>query len=477
MKRLNVLVIIFIYCLLHALLRLSISPTLSLDESEQFINGSYFSFGYPNQPPLYSWIVFAFSQLFGLNIQTIVFVKYLIIFIFYFSFFKVANSIWDKKTSLIVTGSLLFFPTYSYEFNRDLSHSILVSTMAVITCLYFIRIFQRNKVSDYLLFGLALAFGILSKYNFAFFLLALILTVLSYKEFRLAIFNKKIIFTFIIFFIIVLPHFVWLIYNDFLPFKHAIKEASAGMLSKDLRILSVFAIAYLEILVFSLIFIFLFKLKPFRSLKTTGSIPNEYRFFRYLVFYALIVPLIIIFIFQVGQFTGRWMAPLLFILPLALFSFVNIRENHKRLKMIGYLSLMIFFVVFGIRAIVGFFPDITGKSERIHIRFDNLSFELKKALKEKGINDKELIFLSDKEFLAANVANNFGGAKAYQIDNKQIRIENNNTTKVLLWDAKKQGREIPDKFITLFPSTYFIDIFKIPFNNSFIEIGVAVVQL
>ncbi len=473
-KILDVLMIIFLYCFLNALLRLSISPTMSLDESEQFINGSYFSFGYPNQPPLYSWIVFAISQLIGLNLQAIVFIKYMIIFLFYFSFFLVANSVWDKKTSLIITSSLLFFPTYSYEFNRDLSHSILAATIAVIACLYFIRIFQRNKASDYLLFGFALAFGILSKYNFAFFLLALILTVLSYKDFRLAIFNKKIIFTSIIFFIIILPHFIWLINNDFLLFKHATKEASAGMLSKDLRILSVLASAYLEILIFSLIFIFLFKLKP--SLKTTGSISNEYRFFRYVALYALIVPLIVIFIFQVGQFTGRWMAPLLFILPLAFFSFVDIKENNGRLKMIKYLSLTIFFVVFGIRAIIGFFPDITGKSERIHIRFDNLSFELKKALKEKGIYDNELIFLSDKEFFAANVANNFDGAKAHLIDNKQIWIENNNATKILLWDAKKQGREIPDKFIDLFPSAYFIDIFKIPFNNSPIEIGVAVVR-
>lgn len=138
-------VLIFLYCLLFAVLRLSVSSSMELDESEQFLNGSFFSLGYAHQPPLYSWIVHSMSLLFGMNIQILIVTKYAILFFFYLSFYLIARSFWGRRGSLLITGSLLLFPTYSYEFNRDLSHSILVTAMASITCYLFVRLLQREN--------------------------------------------------------------------------------------------------------------------------------------------------------------------------------------------------------------------------------------------------------------------------------------------------------------------------------------------
>ena len=123
-KDLAVAGIIFLYCFLFAVLRISVSSTMELDEAEQFLNASFFSFGYALQPPLYSWLAYGMSLLFGMNIYTLIILKYLIMVVFYFSFYLIAKSFWNTGVSLLITGTLLLFPTYTYEFNRDLSHSV-----------------------------------------------------------------------------------------------------------------------------------------------------------------------------------------------------------------------------------------------------------------------------------------------------------------------------------------------------------------
>ena len=179
---LAVAAIFFLYCCIYAALRLSVSSTMELDEAEQFLNGSSLSLGYAHQPPLYSWFVYGMAKLFGLNIQTIIATKYIIIFFFYFSFYLIARSFWNMRAALLISGTLLIFPTYSYEFNRDLSHSVLVTAMASITCYLFVRLLRRERTSDYLLLGASIGLGFLSKYNFAFFLLALMLAAVSFHE-------------------------------------------------------------------------------------------------------------------------------------------------------------------------------------------------------------------------------------------------------------------------------------------------------
>jgi 4-amino-4-deoxy-L-arabinose transferase-like glycosyltransferase len=163
--------VIILYCLAYAAIRLLISPTMELSEAEQFLDASAFSFGYNQQAPLYSWIVSGVTLLFGMNIATLTLVKYSLLFSFYFFFYLIARYFWDWKKSLLITGSLLLFSTYSYEVHRDLTHTILVSVLAAITCYLYIRIVRDAKTEYYLLAGISIGLGILSKYNFVFFLM------------------------------------------------------------------------------------------------------------------------------------------------------------------------------------------------------------------------------------------------------------------------------------------------------------------
>jgi len=212
--------VFFLYCLAFAVSRLMISSTMELDEAEQFLLASSFRWGYPAQPPLYSWIVHIVSSISGLNVFTLILTKYSLLFLFYSVFYLTARSLWDAGKSLAVTGSLMLFPLYAYEFNRDLSHSILVTLMAVFTCLVYIRMLTKRTVFSYVFIGVCVALGILSKYNFFLFFIALATASLSMREGRHLIFDKRSLLSILVCMIVLLPHLIWLVQENFSPFYH-----------------------------------------------------------------------------------------------------------------------------------------------------------------------------------------------------------------------------------------------------------------
>ncbi|MFZ2197414.1 MAG: glycosyltransferase family 39 protein [Thermodesulfovibrionales bacterium] len=476
--------IFFLYCCLYAVLRLSISSTMEMDESEQFLDGSFLAFGYARQPPFYSWLVYGMAKLFGLNIQTIIATKYIIMFFFCFSFYLIARSFWNMRTSLLITGTLLIFPTYSYEFNRDLSHSILVTTMASITCYIFVRLLRRGRTSDYLLLGASTGIGFLSKYNFAFFLLALLLAALSLSEGRRAFFNKKIFLSFTSFVLIVSPHVIWLYQNDFLPFRHSLAKADAGVLdlSSAGQIFHVIISSYYGVLVFLMICFIFFGFNISWPNLRHGS-KSRLNFFYYLSLYGLTIPLLVIPIFKTGHFSERWLAPILFSLPLAVFSGAGMQANSRRFKLLGYLCIFIAVAIFAVRSFIGFFPDISGKAERVHTPFRYVSQQLRQELAMRGIDDsRDITIISGNEYLAANVAAWLPGEKKYLLhgDHRIAKSMSGSGVKLLLWEAAKKGEDIPNEYARDFTSVLLLRPSRASFLHSSnlppFVLGAALVQ-
>jgi lipopolysaccharide core galacturonosyltransferase RgtB len=462
--------IIFLYCCLFAVLRLSVSSTMELDEAEQFLNGYFFSLGYAHQPPFYSWIVYGMSMLFGMNIETLTVTKYAIMFFFYFSFYLIARSFWNIRASLLMTGTLLFFPTYSYEFNRDLSHSVLVAAMASITCYLFVRLLRQERPADYLLFGVAIGLGFLSKYNFAFFLSALILAAASFHEGRGVLFNKRIFLSLAACILIVSPHVLWLVQNDFLPFRHAMTKADTGtlQLSSVQEIFNIIASSYSGVLIFLVIFLVFFGFRLSRDDSRSRS-TLCLRLFRYLAVYGLTIPFLVISVLRTGHFSERWLAPLLFILPLAVFSAVDTEANIHRFRLLGYLSIFIAVAILVARSFIGFFPDLAGKVERIHTPFSYVSLQLKQELEEKGIDDlRDLTIIANNEFLAANMVSCLPGAKSFLTGGAHSMVKDvvKTRAKVILWDARKQGADVPEEFARQFPSAHPLRTFRASFLRS-----------
>lgn len=466
--------VIVLYCVAYSVNRLLISPSMELSEAEQFLDAQAFSFGYNQQAPLYSWIAGLISLLFGMNIVTLTAVKYSLLFLLYFFFFLIVRDFWDSKKSLLITGSLLLFPTYSYELHRDLTHTILVSLMAVITCYIYIRAVREAKTLYYLLAGISIGLGILSKYNFIFFLAALLLSSLSCREGRRVVFDRRIFLSILLVILVVLPHLVWLAQENFLSVDYALARSRAGESATNslFNIFSVVGFSYLEVLLFFLFFGFFFH----RYFSMNGNKDNQLlRLFRLLVFYGLMVPLSVAFFLQSCNFSSRWLAPVLFTLPLAMFSLISMDTGKVEFRFFRYLCLFVAIAVLAVRTFVGFFPDVAGKVERIHVPYRVLSQQLIDKLKERGIDDfRNLAVIADADgrdrCIAANIMASMPATKFVPMRNvmtdSSIREDIMERGGIFAFDPSRSGIAPAKRFIAAFPSALRIVTLEAPYLHS-----------
>src|SRR5512137_2063125 len=77
-----------LYFFLHATWRVLLTNSLELDESAQVLLAQTWSWGYGlEQPPLYTWLLRLFFNLFGLNMAALVFFKALLLLSTYYFVF------------------------------------------------------------------------------------------------------------------------------------------------------------------------------------------------------------------------------------------------------------------------------------------------------------------------------------------------------------------------------------------------------
>jgi 4-amino-4-deoxy-L-arabinose transferase-like glycosyltransferase len=68
-------VILTVYFLLHVLIRVLLSPSTDLDESEQIVYGQELLLGYGPAPPLYTWLQLPFFAVFGQGVLALSLLK------------------------------------------------------------------------------------------------------------------------------------------------------------------------------------------------------------------------------------------------------------------------------------------------------------------------------------------------------------------------------------------------------------------
>jgi 4-amino-4-deoxy-L-arabinose transferase-like glycosyltransferase len=434
--------LILVYCIIWISLRLLVSRTMELDEAEQFIAAKVMALGYSGQPPLFTWILHVVAFPFGMTIVTILAVKYALLFCFYFSCYHIARTFWRPGKSLVVTGALLLFPTYSYEFNRNLTHTILLAAMASVTFLIFVRLLEKKTAARYLLFGAVIGLGILSKYNIVFLLFAIVMASLSTKKGRAVLFDKRMLLSAALGILIVMPHVLWLIRRDFPSVHEAFSKAHAGQIAPGwpLGLVAVVLSSLVEAFAFLLVFLAFFRHRVAAGGSGAGS---KARLFRLVPLYGLLPPAALVFIFHMGHFSGKWLAPVFFTIPLALFS--SFEAPEKPLRLFGRLCVAAAVAVFAVRAVAGFFPDVTGKVERIHIPFREISRLLVDTMREGGIADPDhAVIVTADGYLVANLEENIPRARYVLLGSgmAQLRALRGQPV-VAVWDVTQDGTDIP----------------------------------
>ena len=213
---------LFIWTLIPSVTNLN----LPLDTIEALAWGSNLDWGYGKHPPLSAFSVEIFYQLFGnqdwayyLLSQIFVISAFFIVWIFSKEFFQNQN--------LCLISILLLEGIYFYNFTTpEFNVNVCQLPFWALSVLYAWKGFKNNQTLDWLLFGLFAALGILSKYLFIYLLFAMDI-FFCYMFIKKKI-NSKIFISLIPFFLVLLPHLIWLIENNYITIAYGLHRTGVG---------------------------------------------------------------------------------------------------------------------------------------------------------------------------------------------------------------------------------------------------------
>ena len=195
---------------------------LPLDTIEALAWGSNLDWGYSKHPPFSAWVVEVFYQIFGNQDWTYYFLSQLFVVTAFFVIFKFSEDFFKNKIFSLISV-LLLEGIYFYNFTTpEFNVNVCQLPFWALTVYYCWKGINQNDITNWLLFGLFAACGILSKYLFVYLLVAMdifFIYLISKKKF-----NSKCLVSLISFFVILSPHLIWLFDNNYATLNYAFKR-------------------------------------------------------------------------------------------------------------------------------------------------------------------------------------------------------------------------------------------------------------
>jgi 4-amino-4-deoxy-L-arabinose transferase-like glycosyltransferase len=229
-KRINIKKILTIFLFFHLVIW-TLVPTLSnsnlpLDTIEALAWGSNLDWGFNKHPPLSAFAVEIFYQIFRSQDWAYYFLSQVFVIFSFFIIFKFSEDFFENPIHSLVSVLLLegiyFYNFTTPEFNVNVCQLPFWS----LSVLYFWKGYKDNKTNDWLLFGLFAALGFLSKYLFIYLLaaidIAFIYLIINKK------FNFRCLISLIPFFLVLLPHFIWLTENNYTTITYGLHRTGAS---------------------------------------------------------------------------------------------------------------------------------------------------------------------------------------------------------------------------------------------------------
>ena len=331
------------YFLMTHLVIWTLIPTIAnnnlpLDTIEALAWGSNLDWGFNKHPPLSAFFVEIFYKIFGSQDWAYYFLSQLFVVSSFFIVFKFSKEFFKNDFHSLIS-ILLLEGIYFYNFTTpEFNVNVCQLPFWALSVLYFWKSLKNNKISDWLLFGFFAGLGVLSKYLFIYLLVAIDI-FLIYQIYNKK-FNYKSLFSLITFFLILTPHLIWLVNNDYITITYGLHRTGTG----DQNLLDyfsnpfIFLIKQIGILIPFLIMVFLIISK----IKTKFNFKNKK-----LIFLITINIFPILLMFLTSALMGvkirtMWMTPFyLFFGVLAVYIFKS-KINLNKLKKFSIAFIFLF---------------------------------------------------------------------------------------------------------------------------------------
>jgi len=331
-------VLLVAYFGLQAGARMLHPGALELDEAEQALWAQRLAAGYGAQPPLYTWLQWAAFQVLGPSVLALALLKNVLLAATYAFVFLTARRMVNPEHALLAAGAMLFIPSIGWASQRDLTHTVLATCLAAATLYVAVRLIERRSVLLYAALGLTVGLGMLSKYNFAVFALALGLAIATARDTRDVLRAPAILVSALVAGLVVALHALWLVDHWHLAAAHTAGKLGIGdsdVLDRIKGLSSVsaagvqFAVVPVSMVTLAL---------GWGWWRTSRGAQAQALWVRYLIctlatLYALVL------LGGASGFRTRWLQPMLFMIPLAVFTVWNGLLSSERLNRLRALLL------------------------------------------------------------------------------------------------------------------------------------------
>ncbi len=322
---------LLVYFVLVAVLQMAASSTAELDQAEQLILSQRLQWGYTNQPPLYTWVIWALSHVGGVSLGLFYLVKVSLLALLTRAFAGVGEELgFSDCQHVLALSGLAWLPAFVWEAQRDLTHSMMAATLAAMTLWATLVALRRQRPWAYALIGLAAGGAMLSKQNALIFVLAVLLTVVSLPSWRRRLKPAGLVLAMLCAVLVCAPHALWLLsHGDALSrttqkvMAHGDAGWAAHTVSPVLALgegLGSFLLPWL--------------LLAWPLCRQARVTTEASRFMGRLAAVVLLLLLAFVALAGVGEFKARWLFPILFFAPLWLAASVGGQTGRLGLWMV-----------------------------------------------------------------------------------------------------------------------------------------------
>jgi 4-amino-4-deoxy-L-arabinose transferase-like glycosyltransferase len=214
---------LFMHLVVWTLVPLISNTNLPLDVIEALAWGSNLNWGFEKHPPLSAFFPEIFYQIFGRQDWAYYLLSQIFVVFSFVVIFKLAKEFLKNEVhallSVLLLEGVLFYNFTTPEFNVN----ICQMPFWTLTVYYFWKCLKDDKIKNWALLGLFAALGILSKYLFVYLLLGMLIFFI-FKLLRIKKFNYKYFISILVFLLVLTPHFIWLVDNNFKTIVYGLKR-------------------------------------------------------------------------------------------------------------------------------------------------------------------------------------------------------------------------------------------------------------
>ena len=319
------------------------NKNLPLDVIEALAWGSNLDWGFEKHPPLSAFFSEIFYQLFGNQDWAYYLLSQIFIIFSFVVIFKLAKEFLKSETYALISVFLLegiyFYNFTTPEFNVNVCQIPFWS----LTVYYGWQSFKNDKTQNWVLFGLFAALGVLSKYLFIYLLIGINFFFIYYLK-KNKKFNFKYFIPIVVFLLVLSPHLIWLIDNNYKTITYGLKRTSLESSTFFSHFIYPLKFIFKQAVTLLPFFILLsLILKKFKfKFKQKFNLRDEKSIFLILVTFVPILLMLITSLIFAANIRTMWMTP--FYLLFGLFFIYHFKDsiNLNFLKRFMFCFLFIF---------------------------------------------------------------------------------------------------------------------------------------